>query len=171
MTKSRMLLSVAEAAQAFRVTPRTLRNWLADGLPCHGEGKKRQIDLAEAVRWRLDRERAVLERKAVDIPPRHESEARLQAARAKIAELELAKLEGELIPMDLHIQHVELICDRLRAKMLNLPGRWAPLLLGKRTIHEIVAVLEEAVTDAMWALRSVADELEEEYADPDRVDL
>ncbi len=54
--------------------------------------------------------------------------------------------------------------DRLRAKLLNMPSKWAPAMVGCRTVPEALTRLEPAVADAMEELGSTADDIERDDA-------
>lgn len=166
-------VSRAEIARQLRVTERTITTWVRDrDFPRRVKGRRVTFPEDRCFAWYVAyKQSEALKRSRSEEPADLDTaRARKMEAEARMAEIELAKLEGELIPLDLFEEQLNVILDRLRAKMINLPGRWAPLLLGKRTIQEIIAVLEEAAADAMKALVEIADELEDEDADPHRVD-
>lgn len=165
-------LTRKELAARLDISERQVHNLVELGMPRRVRGKTVRYPWKLCHSWyiRFKQEEAVKRARAGSPADIDLARARKMEAEARMAEIELAKLEGELIPLDLFEEQLNVILDRLRAKMINLPGRWAPLLLGKRTIQEIIAVLEEAAADAMKALVETADELEDEDADPHRVD-
>lgn len=90
-----------------------------------------------------------------------EARARKLAAEAELAEIERDRERGLLVPLADVEREVGVVLDRLRAKLVALPGKWGPLLVGCRTIAEATGRLEPAVADAMADLSYSGDEAEE----------
>src|SRR5690606_23096838 len=166
-------VSRAEIARQLRVTERTITTWVRDrDFPRRVKGRRVTFPEDRCFAWYVAYKQSEALRRSRSEEPADldTARARKMEAEARIAEIELARIEGELIPLDMHEQRLAMILDRLRAKMLNLPGRWAPELVGKRTIQDAIAVLETAVAEAMRALMETADELEDEDVDDDVAD-
>lgn len=90
-----------------------------------------------------------------------EAKARKLAAEAELAEIERDRERGLLVPVVDVEREVGVVFDRLRAKLVALPGKWGPMLVGCRTIAEATARLEPAVHDAMADLSYAGDEVSE----------
>lgn len=154
-------LSQRELAERLGVTTQTIVNWGGKGLPRSGDGR---YPWAECFAWFLDmRIRTAVERAK---PAGGDGEDAYQAARtrraeaaAKLAELEVAKALGEVIPTEMHERRLALVCERLRAKLLNLAPSIAPRLVALETPAEALLELEPAVHDCMAALVLSADDL------------
>ena len=93
--------------------------------------------------------------------PRAESaEAGLTLARqrktvadARLSELLLREREGSLVPIEA-VRHLEALRrDELRARLLAVPGKWAPRVVNLRNIALAQAQLEELVNDTLEVLR------------------
>lgn len=89
-------------------------------------------------------------------------EVRKLEAEVRILEVKLAKEEGSVIALDDLEQLLSAPLYRLRAKLLAMPSKWAPSLVGCRTIAEAQARLEAAIEEAVVAL---SEEGEEDYGD------
>jgi len=86
------------------------------------------------------------------------------AAEARLAELALAREEGQLLTVEDFERELSRPLDRLRAQLLNMPSRWAPQTVGCRTILESQAQWEAAVREAIDVMRR---DLLEDDADED----
>ena len=169
-----MIVDAKTLCEVYNVDRRTVTNWLNEEPPCpsHMKGRKRQFDTSKVAAWRESKAETRGEESAGRRPPAdyEDAKARKLSAEAKLAELELAQKESELIPMDVHESRLATICDRLRAKLLNLPGKAAPHLVGRRSVQEALLVLEPAVAEAMQALVDTADEIEADAAAHEQAD-
>ena len=87
-------------------------------------------DLYDAYLRRKEKEAADEASRLTD-PDRRKKEA-----DARLAELKVAEAEGRLIPADVLDELVEELLDRLSSRILDIPGSWAPDLLGMKTIRE-----------------------------------
>lgn len=85
-------------------------------------------------------------------------------AEVRILEVKLAKEEGSVVSLDDMEKLLAAPLYRLRAKLLAMPSKWAPSLVGCRTIAEAQARLEAAIEEAMQSLSEAGDE------DPDDAD-
>lgn len=73
-------------------------------------------------------------------------------AEAELAEIELAKARGELIAVSEVEAEVGALLDGLRSRLLAVPGKYGPVMVGKRTPAEGQAALEAMVTEVMGEL-------------------
>ncbi|HEX6925694.1 MAG TPA: hypothetical protein VF167_09690 [Longimicrobiaceae bacterium] len=92
-------------------------------------------------------------------------ELRKLEAEVRILEVKLAKEEGSVVSLDDLEKLLSAPLYRLRAKLLAMPSKWAPALVGCRTIAEAQARLEAAVEEAMRSLSEEGEEDPEDYAD------
>ena len=143
-----------EFAEKIGLTPRQVDNLAVEGLPRTNEGRRYDYDIDSAV-WYYERKVARLEdQKRED----RNAEDRLTLARAEKAELELAQMRREVVP----IAEVRTIwgryLDQLRAILLNLSATLAPRVVGVKTVRQASAQLDEGVREVLSLLQSVADE-------------
>lgn len=81
-----------------------------------------------------------------------EAKTRKIAAEAELAELELAKERGSLIPIALHGERLAKILERVRARLVAIPGKVAPRLVGVASATEAQAMVNEAVAESLEEL-------------------
>lgn len=151
------MVTQAQLAQLLGVTPRTVRNLDQEGIPHEGDGRSKRYPAGRAIRWFLAREKDRIRREAPQVDVK-ELKARKLGAETRLAELEAAKEEGILIPLDIHEERFGLQLDRIRARILNVPGAWAPALVGCRSIPEAMTRLKGLSRDLLQELSGLADE-------------
>ena len=138
------LMNATELAAAIGKTRQTIHNWVADGLP---RRKDKLFDLPKVIDWLLERERNAA---AMDSASSNDSPAleRYRDARARMAELDLATKEGDLIRIDdVHEQwalRVTEVCSGLEF----LADRLSSVLPGKPREE-----VQKIVSDEVWRLR------------------
>jgi phage terminase Nu1 subunit (DNA packaging protein) len=147
-------LTKAATAAAFGVSVQALDGWLARGMPCvskPGTGARAyRFSLPAVLRWRIDYERAQLEA-ATDETDLEEAKRRRAVAEAKLAEMEVATREGDLLRRDDVDMAVATSFAYCRAKLLALPTKLAPLAHGLE-IPEIAEVARKIVYEALTEL-------------------
>ena len=79
----------------------------------------------------------------------NEARAKREYHNARIAEMEERKLAGELAEVALFDATLQKLAAAVRAKLLSLPSKTAPLLVGLETVAEIEAELAKSVHDAL----------------------
>lgn len=99
--------------------------------------------------FRREREKATKEPADLE-----QARARKVAAEAQIAELELAKLRGQLLTVGDYGAALERSFDLIRARLVALPGRLAPLVTGVTTLPAAVAAIEPVVSELLQELSS-----------------
>ena len=96
--------------------------------------------------------------------------ARKVAAQARLAELEVALRESELIPIAVFREVIAEVADRVMGFLKNIPGAWPPQLTSIDDPREIARILRGLVDEAAEEVRGVVDELldpEDQDARPD----
>lgn len=79
--------------------------------------------------------------------------ARKMAAEARLSELHLREVEGDLVPIE-HVRAIEAARRaELRARILSVPGKWAPQVVGLRNVAAAQARLEDVMNDLLQTLR------------------
>ena len=99
--------------------------------------------------WHDDRKqkREALRSKTLDDARRRKTEA-----EAELAEIELGTARGELIRVTDVEEQVNAVLDRLRSQLLAVPGKWGPMMVGKRTPAEAMVGLETIIGEVMEGL-------------------
>lgn len=115
---------------------------LADAKPIAGKGGARH-----GAGRKTDAERA-----SNHFERYNEARAKREVHNAQIAEYEARKLAGELV----EVAQVGVVWQKenanMRAKLLSVPVKTAPLLIGLTSIAEIEAVLTDAIHEALREL-------------------
>ena len=122
-----MTVNQTELASILGVSTRQIRNLERAGLPCSIAGKRKAYPIPAAVQWWRDREvaRALEPYSTTDL---EKERARWLAARTGKAELELANLRGELVPMDEVAGMLREAMETLDSVLRGSPSRFAPAL-------------------------------------------
>lgn len=156
-----------EAKAALGDMPeRTFARWCAKGMPCKGDGARARFPWPEIYRWIIEQveRRAREAAKPVDY---NEAKAREMAARAELAELEVATKRGELMTVAQYDEVVGAAFARVRAQLTNLPTKAAPELVGLAAAPEALAKVQGFVDEVMAELHTGADVPTEPDADSD----
>ena len=137
------------------ISTRSLGAWLSSGIPfiskpSKGEGKEWQFDTAAVIKWHINRKVTKLEQHAQKIPKSIE-EARLRQLIAKgtMAELELGRLQKQLIPIADVEQSFSTILSTFKNQMLSIPSKLSPWLQD-----DVRAILEQEIYDVLTELSS-----------------
>lgn len=85
---------------------------------------------------------------------------RERAAKAEMAELDLAERKGELIRAGVHREVLMDVFQEVRSSLLNLPVVVSPELVGLDSERAVVAILQPAVENCLSGLVAKADEVE-----------
>lgn len=82
--------------------------------------------------------------------------AREMAARAEMAEIELATRRGQMVAVADVTGRVASVLERVRARITAIPGKLAPRLVGTETATEAQVILQEAVREVLTELATGA---------------
>lgn len=151
------------------VTTREIRNLYDRGLPFTiGEKNRREHDVGECVAWYL---KFKIDDKRAD--PGKAATADLQLRRLRIeveqAELTLATDRKNLVSVDYLENQVSRINEAVRSRILNLPGRAGPILVGCKTIAEVQIRMQVLIDELLQSLTAIGDD-EELDVDDDEED-
>jgi phage terminase Nu1 subunit (DNA packaging protein) len=93
-------------------------------------------------------------------------------ADTRLAELELAKQEGQLIPLTDYETRLAAICDRIRAVLMTIPSKYLGRIQVTRTDVEAQSVGEQIRDELLTALQGTGDELDDDLmpAEPEDVE-
>lgn len=141
----------AETGLAVR-TLQYIRTQEPGVLPTRIRGKVteyKQPDCAINLRKR-EVDRAVAELKERSGPD--DSQSRLDRAKARRAEIETELLEKSVVRVDHATQVVDKLLTALRAQLVPFAKRWAPELIGAKTIVEMEQRVDRAIVQTMQVL-------------------
>lgn len=102
--------------------------------------------------------------------PLDEARARRELAQAELAEYELAQKRAGVLTVDVHLSLFLDYLNRIRARLLAFPGKWAPRMVNLRSVGQAQARAEQIVDDALLELTQIAQDLEldGDYDAPER---
>lgn len=78
--------------------------------------------------------------------------ARLDRAKANLAELDLAQKEGRLVPASAIEKAWGNVATEVRTRLMSIPASTAPRITGKMSTVEIEAIIREQVDEALKAI-------------------
>lgn len=147
------LVDVGRVAQALNLHERRVQQLVKEGLPREGRG---QYDAVKCMLWYVRYLQALIEKKAVSLAPsgavyasEREERVRLLRADADMREIELAKERSQLVAIeDVEKEMTDLVLTT-KARMMAIPPRIAPELLGETSRVMIQAKLEKAFKEAL----------------------
>jgi phage terminase Nu1 subunit (DNA packaging protein) len=144
-----------DIAALFGVTDRTIRNWIAEGLTGNGEGRAVTYDWPTVLAWRDDR---ISGAKAG--PDLTDRERKLRA-EADLAEMEAAKMAGDLLDAQDVGREWGGFLSRLKVNLDGLPNRAAQGIEQGMILAEIEAVIRRELNsirrDLVAAAEAAAD--------------
>mgnify|MGYP001569565410 CR=1 FL=1 len=164
-------LTRAEAKKALGDMPeRTFAQWCARGLPVEGELDAARYPWPEVFRWLLDqKERRGREAAAPDSNI-NDSRKREAAARADLAELDVAERRRELMTVADYERLVSGAMQRIRAQLLTLKTKLPPEVIGVRDITEAIGKVDPVVDELLaelYVAKDVPDGDEDAVLDED----
>lgn len=143
----------AELADELGVTERSITDWVKqhEDFPSRVAGKNRTFPLTRCWRWYLQYKLAQKE------PPKDLDEARVrfETAKAQLAELELEEAKGNLARKDQVQRVVRAMNERIRARLMALPSKAAPALVGMKRAVDLQVALEGYVEEVVGELREL----------------
>jgi phage terminase Nu1 subunit (DNA packaging protein) len=147
-TKPR-LVGIAAIAERLRLTPRRIQQLAGEGLPRVTRGK---YDVDAVLDWyiaKLERQLARQTDEDGDIAMREREELRMISAKADLQEIELAGKRRELVAIgDVEKQMTDLVITT-KARIMTVPARVAPELLGEQSRVMVQAKIEKAIKEAL----------------------
>ncbi len=145
--KARTVSQTDLKALVGRQDDETFRLWRQEGCPHQIVNGRPRYVVAGVVAW-LEK-RAEVRSRPEDF---EEARKRKMGAEAELAELELAQKRGQLIPLEQHGQRLARILERIRARLIALPGTLASRLVAIETAAEAQAVVYAGVAEALEEL-------------------
>lgn len=133
-----------ETAAFFGIAVTAFDHWIAKGCPHEKHGNRYKFYLPEVAQWRLGRPDKTTE--ALDLTAER---ARLAKEQADKTQMENARLRGDLIAVPDVLKAIESVFVAFRAKILSIPTKVAPLILGCHTLPEAREEIAKHLHDAL----------------------
>ena len=155
-------VNLAELSQIHGVSLPTISNWVKQGCPFEHKGrlgKEWIFNTAKVARWREDKAaaNAIGDVASLDID---EVKLRKLAAEASLAELELEKQRGLVVPI---ADVTEVWAKELsvtRARILSITNSLPPALMGITDLNECKIIVTKTVREALESLSEYGSETE-----------
>ena len=154
-----------EIAEIFGVADTTVDQWIRRGCPVVQRGAKGvswQINTADVSEWL--KTRAVEDATGDTLADESELKRRKLAAETAKAELELAKIKGEVVPLRQVERALSNVFAELKTNVRSVPSRVATMLVGELNETRIKEVVMSEIDLVLEALDQF-DVSEEEAAD------
>ena len=139
-----------QISHLLKLTPRMVNMHVKEhGMPCAGRG---EYDMVACVQWYIGYLKEQIDRARRGDETEQQARARLIKATANLRELEYAREQSKLIPVEV----VRVVWERLtiafKNKILSLPSKLPQRLIGCQDINQIKSVLESEVYEALGEL-------------------
>lgn len=151
------VVGVAALARFLKITPRRVQQLVDEGyIPKVGRNQYPfRVSVLGYFRSQMDAAVGGGDSNALDL-------AKLQKEQLEVRrrQIELAKLEGDLVGVDDHLQILGDALTYIRARILALPGAWGPRIVGLRTPAQATQMMRILADETINDLARVADEIE-----------
>ena len=154
MSAKGRLVNMGDLSHLWGVALNTVKAWVRRGCPVvarGGRGREWQFDTAAVAQWREEQAAAaaVGDTSAIDL---EEARRRKEAALAAMAELDLAKRRGEVVEIEAIADIVGEEYTRLRARLLAIPVKLAPLMEAASNLAERREIISSAISECLAEL-------------------
>ena len=156
----------AGLAEVFDVSMPTVDSWVRGGCPVlkrGGRGQEWQFDTAAVATWLRDR--AVTDATGDTKLDEAELRRRRLVADTALAELDLAKAKGLVVPLDQIERNLARAFAEVRANLRKIPGNVVSLLIGETEERKFKKVLLDEIDQVLESLADAdltADDEDEE---------
>jgi phage terminase Nu1 subunit (DNA packaging protein) len=159
------LVTQKECAELFGLTSRQIHNLVEQGMPRRARAGKAMYPWPSSLRWYLQHKDQQAAAKTGKEAPNADVFRRKLEAETRLQEIELEKEEGQLVALDYMERQLTGVLSRVRAQLLNMPGKYAPTMVGVRTIAEAQTRIESMVAEAMAAMMEIGEDPELDAGD------
>lgn len=169
-----MIVNRKDLSAILGVTPPTIDARIAKGLPVLSRGtsgQAAQFDTAEVINWMVEQAKQTADASPAEKDGMRELQRRKLLAETEQAELELARKKGEVVPVEEALSAISDAVTILRQRMLTLPRRVAPLILGETDEDVTKSLIEREVLDVLEELSRNALEADDLLGDSEEEDL
>jgi len=153
--KTGEVVSMKSLSYLMGVTPRTIKNWTLDGMPCEEQehGKSWLFDSAMCFKWRIQKEtedvkslyEGMFDQKKVS---KEEAVRRTAVAKMYMEEHNLEKELGQVAVIDDLIINFAAVLSRVKGKWVGMTSRLSGQLAHKNQ-DEVEEILEIEIEEAL----------------------
>lgn len=149
-------MNAEKLALFLNLTKQRVHQLVAEGLPRKLRGK---YDLDECAQWYIRYLQAVIEKKAIpldegQVATEQQEKVRNMRASADLKEIELAQRRGQLVAIDDVEKEMADLVLNTKARIMSVPARLAPELLGETSRVMAQAKIEKALKESLAQLAS-----------------
>lgn len=137
--------SAGGLARHLDVTSRRIQELAAAGIVRRLARGRYDLDASRMgyVRWLREQAEGRVPNRAL-----YDARRRREEARARHEELEVARIEGELLPRGPSEKLVASLASRTVTRLFAIPTKLAPLVYAAETVAEVQALIREALEEA-----------------------
>lgn len=132
------LVTTKKLAAILGITPRRIQQLSGPPDNVFRKISRGKFDLSDSIQkyisYQIELERRKYKKNDMDI---NEARRRKEIAEAELKEIELERQKGDLLPKNEVILTWQKILSVLRSRLLAMPAKLAPILMGLSTISEI----------------------------------
>lgn len=150
------IVNAEKLALFFNLTKQRVHQLVAEGLPRELRGK---YDQDKCAQWYIRYLQAVIEKKAIPLEPgtfatEQQEKVRNMRMSADLKEIQLAERRGQLVAIeDVEKEMADLVLTT-KARIMSVPARLAPDLLGETSRVMAQAKIEKALKESLAQLAS-----------------
>lgn len=158
MREKPAIVNAEKLAVFVNLTKQRVHQLVAEGLPRKLRGK---YDLDECARWYIRYLQAAIEKKAIPMDGNElvsEQTQRIRKMRldADLKEIDLARARGQLVSIEDAEKEMTDLVLTTKARIMSVPARLAPDLLGETSRVMAQAKIEKALKESLANLASKA---------------
>lgn len=147
-----------DLAEIFGVSATAVDHWMRSGAPCDRSTSPVKFNTAEVVDWRIAQAVDLVSDEPKDGATLDDARRRKTQAEAELAEIEVAEKRGEVVNIAEAARTVAEEYAAVRAKLLGIPGRLAPLVAIETDQPACKALLVREITEALNELVGAVDD-------------
>lgn len=149
-------MKVSQLAHALNVDVRRIQQLVNEGMPKQGRG---EYDGAKCMLWYIRYLQAAIKRRAIpmegdELISEREQRVRKMRIDADLRDIELAKQRGQIVSIADVEREMSDMALTVKARIMAVPPRVAPDLLGETSRVMVQAKLEKALKEALRELAS-----------------
>lgn len=146
------LMTKKQICELFNLSPKTIEKYQREGLPVErksGRGIPSLYDATKVHKW-------LMERQADISGPETNERKRLDKLRGDKIDLEIKLKNGELILSEDAVRIWGTIVQKIKARLMAIPTKAAPLILGVKSIAEGKDILQRLINETLKDLSNPA---------------
>jgi phage terminase Nu1 subunit (DNA packaging protein) len=166
-----LLANRTQIARILEITPPTVTEYVARGMPYRQQGRKGLpwlFAVNECVAWvrQQDRANSVEDPTSID-----EARLRREVAEATLKEIELAKARSQVVDVQAVADAVGDMLGNVRARLLALGPKLAPLVYRSETLPEVRQVIDDGIHDVLSEISGAYDDAPDQGAAGDGTEV